>query len=57
MDEPIVINRPVALMLSPEHLNVIVGALGEIPFKHAQPVMNSITEQVRAQLKPDASDS
>ena len=42
------------LTLTQDMLNVIAAALGELPMKHAAPVVQEINKQIAGQMKPQA---
>ena len=45
------INKPITLTLEPNDLGVVLDALSEKPYKIAQPVMERIVAQIRAQTE------
>lgn len=53
----IVISGPSMVVLTPQVLSVIMGALENLPFRTASPVINDLTRQLRAQVRaPTAGD-
>lgn len=43
--------------LTQQQVQIIAAALGELPFKHAQPVLAELQKQVDAQqVEPDKAD-
>jgi hypothetical protein len=45
------------LTLTQDQLNVIAAALGELPLKHAAPVVQEIHKQIAGQTKPQAVEA
>lgn len=50
MTDNITLKEPVSILLTPQHVQVIIQALNEIPFKFAQPVIDHILVQCRDQV-------
>ena len=42
------------LTLTQEQLQIIAAALGELPMKHAAPIVQEINKQIAGQIKPQA---
>jgi hypothetical protein len=44
------INKPVNFVLSPPHLQIVLKALEDQPYRIAQPVMEELFQQIRKQF-------
>lgn len=49
--------RLIQISLTIENLNIIMAALGEIPYRVSSPVISSIQMQAQPQLQPPEADN
>jgi hypothetical protein len=47
------INKPVTVLLTPQHLQTVLRALEDLPYKYAQPVMDELFKQIKTQFESE----
>ena len=52
--EPMQPDHPIAITLEAQQWNIVLGALGEAPWRLSNPVIQKIVEQVQTQQPPAA---